>query len=211
AGQPPHLLGEDNYDAATALSYVLWDAISAVVSAASVAMDWLRQVAKIAAKSDQPVWWTTPTGLPVMQGYRRQVSKRISVHFNGQRLKLAWLTDDEDEGIDANAQANAIAPNFVHSFDAAHLMTVVNACAGAGITSLAVIHDSFGCHASDAGTLSQLLRDTFIDQYTPDRLALFRDELVAQLPPELAADIPPPPARGSLSLEDLRDAQYMFA
>lgn len=208
-GLPPHLEGADNYDAATALSYVLWDAISDVVSAASQAMAWLRDVAKVAAKSGQPIWWTTPTGLPVMQAYRTQSHRRIDVKYAGKVIKLTLVKDDE--GIDGRAQANGIAPNFVHSFDAAHLMSVVNACAEQGITSLAVIHDSFGTHAANAGALSETLRETFIQQYSVDRLAMFREELVNQLPPELAAEVPEVPTRGPLDLNALRHAKYMFA
>ncbi|WP_304274712.1 DNA-directed RNA polymerase [Caulobacter segnis] len=208
-GKPPYLEGADNYAAANWLSFVLWDAIGETVNAASGAMAWLRAAAKVAAKAGQPIWWTTPVGLPVLQAYRKVTGQRLDVHYQGRRLQLQ-IAKDTDK-LDANGQTNGIAPNFVHSNDAAHLMATVNACVRAGITDLAVIHDSFGTHAANANRLSLILRETFIAQYTPDVLARFRDELVAQLPPEVAAELPELPPMGDLDLEVLRDAEYMFA
>lgn len=209
AGLPPHLGGADNYKAAVYISHVLWEVISQVVSAAAQAMDWLREAAKVAGEYGLPVWWTTPQGLPVLQAYRTVHAKRVEVHFGGKRLQLTTAVDGED--IDRRAQANGIAPNFVHSLDAAHLMAVVNEAADRGISHVAVIHDSFGTHAANAGALAEILRDTFVDQYTENRLEIFRDELAAQLPPELAERLPPLPAVGTLDIEQLRESAYMFA
>lgn len=208
-GKPPHLGGEDNYQAAMYQSHVLWEAISEVVSAASKAMEWLREAAKVAAEVGLPVWWTTPQGLPVLQRYRVVSGKRVHLHYQGRELKITLAIDGED--IAPRAQANGIAPNFVHSFDAAHLMSTVNACADQGITAMAVIHDSFGCHAAFAGDLSRILRETFVEQYTPNRLEMFRDELAAQLPPELAAKLPPLPEIGTFDLNQVLDSHYVFA
>lgn len=209
AGQPPHLGGADNYQAAMYLSHVLWSAISEVVSAASLAMEWLREAAKVAGELSLPIWWTTPQGLPVLQGYRTVTGERVKVHFGGRQIRVMLATDGGD--IDRRAQANGIAPNFVHSLDAAHLMSVVNAAVSEGITALAVIHDSFGTHAANAGHLSRILRETFVEQYTPNRLELFRDALAAQLTPELAAKLPELPPLGDLDLPQVLDSHYVFA
>jgi len=208
-GKPLYLEGADNYAAANWLSFVLWDAIGETVNAASGAMAWLRAAAKVAAKAGQPIWWTTPVGLPVLQAYRKVTGHRVDVHYQGRRMVIQ-IAQDTDK-LDANGQTNGIAPNFVHSNDAAHLMATVNACVRAGITDLAVIHDSFGTHAANANRLSLILRETFVAQYTPNVLARFRDELVAQLPPEVAAELPELPPMGDLDLNVLRDAEYMFA
>lgn len=209
AGLPPHLMGADNYKAAMYLSHVLWDAISEVVAAASEAMEWLRAVAKIASEAEQPIWWTTPMGLPVLQAYRASSSKQIDVHWGGRRIQPVLRQDSDN--IDKRAQANGIAPNFVHSLDAAHLQRVVNACFDAGIRHLALIHDSFGTHAANAGLLSQVLRSTFVEQYTPNVLEEFRQELIRQLPVHLAERVPPIPALGSLDLSVVEESAYVFA
>lgn len=208
-GKPPHLNGEDNYEASKYLSHVLWDAIAQVVAAASSAMEWLRTAAKIAGEAGLPIWWTTPMGLPVLQAYRSVHARRLDIHYAGRRLQVTMAVDGDE--IDRRAMANGIAPNFVHSLDAAHLQSVVNASVEQGITDLAVIHDSFGTHAANAGHLSMILRETFVAQYQTNRLEEFRDQLAAQLPPELAEKLPPLPPLGTLDLNEVLRSEYVFA
>lgn len=207
----PHLGGFDNYQAASYLSYVIWEAIGKVVVAATGAMAWLREVAKVATKSGVPVWWTTPTGLPILQMYTVETGKRINVHIGGAVTKIMIREENSDFSLNSNAQANGIAPNFVHSCDGAHLQSVANACANAGIKHLAVIHDSFGTHAGRTGLLADLLRETFIAQYTPNVLRRLYEEIKQQLPEEYAAILPEPPADGPMDLNDMSAADYMFA
>lgn len=74
-----------------------------------------------------------------------------------------------------------------------------------------MIHDSFGTHACDTARLSLILRETLVEQYTPNVLENLRQEVKAQLAPSLAKDLPPTPRRGDLDLEVIKDAQYAFA
>jgi DNA-directed RNA polymerase len=208
-GLPPYLGGADSYKASMWLSHILWETIQGAVPAAAAAMLWLREVAKVVSKTGQPIWWTSPQGLPVLQAYRTVRAERIKVHWGGQRIDLVVAVDEES--INRRAQVNGIAPNFVHTLDAAHLMATVNELGKHDVHHVAVIHDSFGVHAADAPLLSWVLRKTFIDQYTPDVLARFRDELAEQLPEELRAELPPLPKLGTLDLSLLAGAEYMFA
>lgn len=208
-GEGPYLGGASNYHAATWMSYALWEAISEVVVAAAEAMDWLRQAARVASEADLPIWWTTPVGLPVLQEYKAQEGHRVKAHWAGQRVDL--MIHVEGSHLDKRAQANGIAPNFVHSLDASHLMLVALGAKRRSIHSMAVIHDSFGTHACDTDLLADILRDTFVEQYTPDVLGAFRDELKRQLPEELQEQLPPPPKPGSLNLHEVRASSYVFA
>src|SRR3546814_15024722 len=83
--------------------------------------------------------------------------------------------------LDARAQANCVAHNFVHSLDASHLQAVAYRSKGQGIRHLAVIHDSFGTHAANTGKLSRILRETFVEQYSGDVLGDFYQEMKDQL------------------------------
>lgn len=208
-GEGPYLGGADNYHSATWLSHVLHRAISTTVSAAARAMDWLRDAAKVAATEGLPLWWTTPLGLPILQEYKKMTGKRVNVHWSGARVQL--MVQEEGDKLDSRSQANGVAPNFVHSLDAAHLQAVALAAKAVGIRHLAVIHDSFGTHASDTGTLSRLLRETFVEQYSGDVLGDFYEELKAQLGDELAEKLPKPPEAGDLDLNEILLAQYTFA
>jgi DNA-directed RNA polymerase len=208
-GQGPYLGGADNYHASIWLSHVLYSSIRQTVVAAAKAMDWLRDVAKVAASGGLPLWWTTPNGLPILQEYRTAEGTRVKTHWQGQVVKM-MLTKDGDK-IDSRSQANGVAPNFVHSLDASHLQSVTLAAREQGIKHLALIHDSFGTHAADTDMLSSLLRDTFVEQYSGNVLGDFHEELKDQLPEELAELLPPPPSFGDLDLEVIRAAEYTFA
>jgi DNA-directed RNA polymerase len=205
----PWLGGADNYDAANYLSHVMFAAISEVVAAASRAMEWLRTVARVASDARVPLRWTAPDGLPISQDYRVPYGERVEVHWQGRLMKLMLVRDGAE--MDTRGQANGIAPNFVHSLDAAHLRALARAAKDAGIDYLGVVHDSFATHAARTDELSRLLRETFVEQYQPDVLALFRDEIVALLPEAWADQVPPPPELGSLDLEEVGRAPYLFA
>jgi DNA-directed RNA polymerase len=208
-GEGPYLGGADNYHAATWLSHVLYAAIGRVVRAAQEAMDWLRAAAAVASEGDLPLWWTTPMGLPILQEYKEQSGDLVKVHWAGQRIRL--IIAEDGKKLDRRSQANGVAPNFVHSLDAAHLQAVALRCKQEGIRHLAVIHDSFGTHAADTERMSAILRETFVEQYAGDVLGALYTELVQQLGPDLAAKLPTPPAMGDLDLDVIREAPFAFA
>lgn len=209
AGELPYLGGVDNYHSAMWLSHVLYRAIRSTITSAAEAMDWLREAAQVASKADLPLWWETPMGLPILQEYKKQKGKAIDVHWAGSRLQV--LVQVDEEKIDSRSQANGVAPNFVHSLDAAHLQAVALAARSEGVRHIAMIHDSFGTHAADTSKLSRILRETFIKQYEGDILRDFYEQLQEQLGEELAAELPEPPRMGGLDLGQVLDADYTFA
>jgi DNA-directed RNA polymerase, mitochondrial len=208
----PYLGDADPYKAAGYMSHVVWDAIGETVVAAKHAMAFLKSVSRLAATEGLPICWTAPSGFPVVQEYRSVMGKRVSVHYGGKRVQLT-LTFDSDK-LDKKRQANGVAPNFVHSLDSAHLMGTVNVGVENGLQDWAMIHDSFGVHACDTDVLHACIREAFIEQYTPDVLARFKDEITEQLKltaPHVLPELPDVPAKGTLDLEAVRDAAYFFA
>ena len=208
-GKDPHLGGYSNYDAASWLSHRMYSAIGEVVSAATEAMEWLKKAARLLGEAGKPIRWTSPIGFPVLQDYQTQGSSHVQVILNGQIVK--FRQEYSSGVIDTNGQVSAVAPNFVHSCDASHLMRVAQACHQEGIGSLAVIHDSFGTHACDTAKMSMLLRETLVEQYTPDILGGLRTDILHQLPFTKQPELPPSPKLGDLSLDDIRAAHYAFA
>lgn len=204
----PYLEGED-FPNAVYLAEVIEEAIGNVVVKAKQAMDWLKEVARIAASDGLPIHWDTPSGFLVVQDYRKYDGVRIDSTIAGVRTQLTLRV--ETDAIDTRKQAQGIAPNFVHSMDASHLVLTVNKCLDNGITSLAMIHDSYGTHAADADMLSEQLREAFIEQYTGDVLAVFIENLRQQLPEELMKQLPMPPTQGNLDLAGVRASRYFFA
>jgi len=105
-------------------------------------------------------------------------------------------------GILKRKSMNAAAPNFVHALDASHLIRVVNAAASEGITSIAVVHDSFGCLAPQAREFHRIIRTQFAELYSRDVLADLQ---------EAAGSSEPIPAKGSLDPWDVLHSEYAFA
>ena len=191
------------------LAGINYMAISNTVIAARKAMDWLKDAAMVAAKNDLPISWTTPSGLPVLQSYREVFGKRYDFDVEGKRFQM--MLKVEGNKLNKRRQTTGIAPNYVHSLDASHLMLTINYCLDAGIDSFCMIHDSYGTHAADADGLSLQLRKAFYDQYSEDVLIKFRDELVATLPEKLKKLMKPLPAKGNLDLDLVLDSEYFFA
>lgn len=187
--------------AANYLSHFVWAAIGDVVVKAREAMTWLQQGARqLVAEGYTEIKWITPSGFPAIQTYWEQSVHQIRTKLcGGAILKL-----NRDTGIaDVRRHKNGIAPNVVHSLDAAHLTLTVNAAVAEGIESFAMIHDDYGTHAADAGKLYRIIRERFVDMYEQhDVLAEFR---VAY--PQL----PDPPAQGTLDIRQVLDSPYFFS
>jgi len=185
--------------AAQYLSHFVWEAIGDVVVKAREAMTWLQQSARTLIKGGaESISWTAPCGFPVRQFYQEQDNHRIRTNLCGNAF-LRITVDGENP--DVNSHKNGVAPNFIHSFDAAHLKLVTVAAAKEGM-SLAMIHDDYGTHAADAGRLYQIIREVFVEMYERhDPLQAFAD----------AHNLPEPPAKGGLDLSQVLSSPYFFS
>jgi DNA-directed RNA polymerase len=121
-------------------------------------------------------------------------------------------TGEEEPKIDRRKANNGVAPNFVHACDAAHLMRTVNAAVAEGITSIATVHDSFGCLASRAERFRKIIREEFVRMYEGhDVLAEVLDQARADLSGNTKRMPTAPPEYGSLDLKKVLDAEFAFA
>lgn len=186
-----------------------YEAIGSVVVAARLAMDWLKEAAKVAASTKLPVRWETPMGFLAVQDYRNDIGEEADFQVMGRRYRL--ILNREGEELNTRKQSLGISPNFIHSLDAAHLMRTVLFCKDDGITQFAMIHDSYGVHAGRASALRDNLRAAFVDQYKQPVLESFCGQLLEQLPPELHGDLPPLPPMGTLDLNEVLKSDYFFA
>ena len=166
-------------------------------------MQWLGDCASIISKAGEPVSWTTPLGLPVVQPYRQK--KKFVVITTNQRLILQ-KSNDEDP-ISSLKQRTAFPPNYVHSLDSTHLLMTASECFSKKIT-FAGVHDSFWTHASSVDEMNTILRQKFV--------ALHEQPLLEDLLHEFQRDnpklaFPPVPTLGSLELKEVMDAKYFFS
>lgn len=211
AGESPFT--SEPYKAAQYLGKLVWEATGQTVIAARAAMDWLQGVAKIVAKANRPIEWTTPSGFVVRQDYRKVLSRQVKMHISGQQVKLR-VADGYEDKIDSAKMALAIAPNFVHAMDAAHMLRTVELLLDTQgyYIHLSMVHDSYATHAADAEALALAIRNAFVQMYQErDWLDAFREEVASQLPAEIAETLPPVPEHGDLNIADVLNSLYFFA
>lgn len=197
-GLIPEFAKEEYAEAAQYLSHHVWDAIGHVVVKASEAMKWLQQATKPILSDNNDVRWVSPSGFPVIQTYQSVEEHRIHTQLCGA-AKLRTFVETAQP--DKNRHKNGVAPNFIHSFDAAHLHLVAVAAASMGM-ALAMIHDDYGTHAADAEAFYHIIRREFVRMYEKaDYLQEFADRY----------DLPEPPAKGTLDLRLVLESPYFFS
>lgn len=210
--------------AAGYMAKLIWNAVSVTVVAAVDAMKWLQKSASLLAKTVKnhkkevlrpclPVHWVTPDGFPVWQEYVKFEQTRLDLMFLGKARMQLTVNTVPTNTIDTTAQRNGISPNFVHSMDGAHLRkTVLHANKAYGITSFAMIHDSFGTVAADAGNLFKAVRESMVDTYEHnDVLQDFYEQFVDQLHESQIKDMPAIPQKGDLDIREILNSKFAFA
>jgi DNA-directed RNA polymerase len=196
--------GRYRRDACMFLGKLMWQSIGEVVIAAREAMDWIQKAARVTAKHNVPMIWTTPTGFKVYQGTRKTEAVRVMTQLCGKiQLTLAEATEE----MDMYRQANGSAPNFVHSMDASHMTTCLVYASALGMTDFHMIHDSFGTYAADMDEFHKCIRESFVDLYAEkDVLGTFKAQLETGRPFVLADT----PSMGKLDINSVIDSEYFF-
>ncbi|RDY10946.1 DNA-directed RNA polymerase 3, chloroplastic, partial [Mucuna pruriens] len=165
------------FTAACYAAKVTLTALGEIFGAARVIMGWLGDCAKVIASENQPVRWTTPLGLPVVQPYCKT----------------------ERHLVDAKKQRSAFPPNFIHSLDSSHMMMTALACRDADLC-FAGVHDSFWTHACDVEKMSHILREKFVELYSMPILENLLEGFETSYP---GLAFPPLPERGDFDLQKL--------
>jgi DNA-directed RNA polymerase len=142
---------------------------------------------------------------------------RLFLHSREIAFRVKYATGEYKPELDANKARDGASPNFVHACDAAHLMLTVNAAVSEGISSIATVHDSFGCLASQAERFRKIIREQFAQMYLDHDVL---DAIYQQAQNDLsdpnnkwmreAHELRPKPD-GGLDLNQVLDAQYAFA
>ena len=199
------------HQAAGYMAKLIWDAVGKTVVKAVEGMAWLQEVAQLICKDNHVVTWTTPNGLPVQQNYMILDQKVVSLRFNKARVRFYTQVEREGE-VDTRKQAQGIAPNFIHSMDAAHLQRVVKAEYEKGNRNFMMIHDSFGTDAAHAGQLFKTIREEFIGLYKgQNHLDTFLSQVSYLIADEDMNKIPNLPSFGKLGLDKVAESNYCFA
>ena len=197
--------------AATYMARLIWDAVGTTVVKAVEGMAWLQKVANRICSGNHVVTWTTPNGLPVQQNYMVREDHVIQLRFNKARVRFYTQTEQEGQ-VDTRRQAQAIAPNFIHSMDAAHLQRVVKSEFDRGNQNFMMIHDSFGTDAAHAGSLFRTIREEFVNLYKDqNHLQTFLHQVSYLINEDDVDKVPNLPKFGNLNLEEVKKSDFCFA
>uniref|UniRef100_A0A6N2L2X9 DNA-directed RNA polymerase n=1 Tax=Salix viminalis TaxID=40686 RepID=A0A6N2L2X9_SALVM len=175
-------------------------ALGEMFEAARSIMNWLGDCAKIIASENEPVRWTTPLGLPVVQPYRKLGTRSIKTS-----LQVLILHKETDK-VMVQRQRTAFPPNFVHSLDSSHMMMTAVACKRAGL-NFAGVHDSYWTHACDVDEMNRILREKFVELYETHILENLLESFEKSFP---TLSFPPLPVRGDFELREVLESPYFF-
>ncbi|GFZ18343.1 DNA/RNA polymerases superfamily protein [Actinidia rufa] len=193
-------------------------ALGEMFEAARSIMNWLGDCAKVIALENEPVRWTTPIGLPVVQPYRKL--GRYMIKTSLQVLTLQRETDMVDSllsselcfvsftsiNVMVKRQRTAFPPNFVHSLDGSHMMMTAVACKEAGL-NFAGVHDSYWTHACNVDKMNRILREKFVELYEEPILENLLESFQKTFP---TLNLPPLPERGDFDLREVLESPYFF-
>lgn len=202
-GKAPEFAKKEWRKASGWLSHVVWDAIGEVVVKAREAMEWLQEASDelIDAGLDE-ISWVSPSGFTVRQRYGIEDSVQVVTRLaGGVRIKPRIRIERPEPC--KRRHRNGVAPNFVHSHDAAHMHLLICAADDAGLQHLHFVHDDYGTTADRTEDLRFLIPDAFVKMYQrTDPLADFQ---------ERNGNTNALPAKGNLDIEVVRQSRYFFA
>ncbi|KAF5176998.1 Dna-directed rna polymerase 1 protein, partial [Thalictrum thalictroides] len=188
------------FGAACYAAKVTLTALGEMFQAARGIMSWLGECAKVIASENEPVRWTTPLGLPVVQPYRK-----VGRHLIKTSLQVLTLQRETDK-VMVQRQRTAFPPNFVHSLDGSHMMMTAIACKKAGL-NFAGVHDSYWTHACDVDEMNRILREKFVELYEAPILENLLESFQHSFP---TLTFPPLPERGDFDLSEVLKSTYFF-
>lgn len=191
----------EKWIAATFLSRLNYRGIGEVVEGAVVCRDFLKDLTKEVIEKGSHIFYRTPIfGFPVVHRVVKYNTTRVTTSL----AKLTIRTPTTQ--LDARKMVNGIAPNYIHSLDAVLMFRTVERLLARGVSAFALIHDSYGVHASDTQKLAEEVRESYIELFEDEPLYNF----VEQAAPFRALEAKEI-VIGDLNLDEVRYSDYVFS
>lgn len=207
SGEHADTFGEQRGAALQWLAGELWEVIQARVGPALEVMDWLGAAVRPRLDAGLGAVWTSPSGFPVVQDYRKSRSRVIRTVLGESVRSLRVL--ENQYAVDPRQHRKGVAPNFIHSLDAAALALTIDRVAFMGCTAFAAVHDAYGVHAARAPMLNLAVRRAFKEVAESDPLRSFAADCLRGVPDTIR--LPSLPKMGSLDPADLFRSSYFFS
>ena len=159
-------------------------------------MKWLQKCAKDIMKTEETIKWTTPSGFIVNQDLRLSKSARIRTRLMGSivdcEIGQSWGDPDVKHHV------SALAPNVVHSLDAA----LIHLTFAYWTNPFTVIHDCVLARSCDMDELAHDIRLHFAEMY--------KDDVLEQWAQEVGVEIPESLIKHTLDIEKVNNSLYFF-
>lgn len=189
--------------------------------------NYLINITRLLVTLNLPVVWITPVGTKITQEYLKSQSEKISLSYFGKTRTQVIRT--QTGLINKSKQTQAIIPNIIHSLDSSHLVKIINVAKSNNILSVITVHDCFGTHPNNMESLSTIVRYEFVKLYTEEDFLLKYHERVIELikdnnylisekdgikyvisNKDKKIHIPSLPVKGSLNMDDIKNAKLMI-
>ena len=184
-------------------------ALEEKVKAATIGMQWIKEVSRKVIAKGVPVQWRTPSGFVVVQNYPEVRSRKIKTVLDGKLIMAHIQGTPVGNKQDSWKVGNATPPNLIHSLDASHLTLTLKKCRDQGLNQVTMIHDSYGSLVAQMPLMQKLLRESFVEMYNSWDVCdeFLRD--ASMVVPEGA--LPSPPMKGDLDINMVRNSPFFFA
>lgn len=211
---------EEHSERVVLLGKTIWEAIGETVTDAKATMSWISSLAGAYGKEantrqdlvdrDKAMRWKTPDGFPVEHFVEKDKEVEVDLKVSGERMRVQIL--EGQHKVDVASSSLAVAPNFVHSLDACHCRMAVLALRDMHPQdyAVAVIHDSFGTHASRTRAfVEQCIRPAFVQMYSDhDVLGELAASVATLIKDQTLLAVP---EQGTLDLRGVLESEFFFS
>jgi DNA-directed RNA polymerase len=197
------------------LANINYKAIKKTLSSVAMGMKFLQSYADALAREGKSCRWTSPSGFPVVMRYTKSTAKRVKIFLYDREAKMRNQTrinlKVDTDVADTRKSRSAVAANYVHSLDAAHMNLSILAGLDNHISDYFMIHDSFATTCHDTWKFWHCIRQTMVEIYEDNCvLGNFESECRQRLSnPD--QDLEPVPEKGELIVADLVKSDYCFS
>ena len=163
-------------------------------------------------KGENDIRWITPSGFPVV--YQAFTTKKdncqstlrgVKGGAKDQAGRINHVAQHYTDKPNRQEYSAGIAPNYVHSQDAAHMAIVIEALG----EDFGAVHDSFSCHASDVPRLKEFTQGAFVSMYDQENpLEAIKQRIVGETHTDCTVEVPP---LGSLDIENVIGSRNFFS
>ena len=173
-------------------------AVPAVFAGPVRVMAWLQQSASEIMRNHETIEWVSPSGFRVVQDLRETNTIEVKTRLMGStRMKLQIA--DGYLGPDTGHHRTALAPNVVHSMDAA-LLHLTFAYWDRPFTC---IHDCVLGRSCDINAMGKEIRLHFAEMYKAPVLEDWASQVGVEIPDDLI--------KNTLDMEEVNKSKYFFS